>query len=35
MVSVPVHGSRPLPKGTLAAIVEESGLSDEDFIALL
>ena len=35
IVSVPVHGSRPLPKGTLAAIVEESGLSDEEFIALL
>jgi predicted RNA binding protein YcfA (HicA-like mRNA interferase family) len=35
IVSVPVHGNRPLPKGTLAAIVEESGLSDEEFIALL
>ncbi len=35
IVSVPVHANRPLPQGTLAAIVEESGLSDEEFIALL
>ncbi len=35
IVSVPVHGNRPLAKGTLAGIVEESGLSDEEFIALL
>ena len=35
IVSVPVHGNEPLAKGTLAGIVEESGLSDEQFIALL
>ena len=35
IVSVPVHGNNPIPKGTLAAIIEQSGLSDEEFIALL
>ncbi|MGN6583097.1 MAG: type II toxin-antitoxin system HicA family toxin [Rhizobiaceae bacterium] len=35
MVSVPVHRNRTLPIGTLAAIIEEAGLSVEEFIALL
>ncbi len=35
IVSIPVHGNQDLAKGTLAGIVEESGLSDEEFIALL
>jgi predicted RNA binding protein YcfA (HicA-like mRNA interferase family) len=34
-VSVPVHGNRPLPRGTLKAIIEQSGLELEEFIALL
>ena len=35
MVSVPVHGNRPLPPGTLSAILDQSGLSLDDLIALL
>jgi predicted RNA binding protein YcfA (HicA-like mRNA interferase family) len=31
----PVHGNRTVPIGTLAAIIEEAGLSAEEFIALL
>lgn len=34
-VSVPVHGNRDLPAGTLQSIVERSGLTEEEFIALL
>lgn len=34
-VVVPVHGNRDLPIGTLRAIIKQSGMSDEDFIALL
>jgi predicted RNA binding protein YcfA (HicA-like mRNA interferase family) len=35
MVSVPVHGNRTIPMGTLAAIIEEAGLSAEAFTDLL
>lgn len=35
MVSVPVHGNHPMPIGTVSAILEESGLSDEAFIDML
>ncbi|PSJ64826.1 type II toxin-antitoxin system HicA family toxin [Kumtagia ephedrae] len=35
MVSVPVHGSRHVPVGTLSDILDEAGLSAEAFIALL
>ena len=35
MVSVPVHGNKPLKVGTLSAILEQAGLSLEEFIALL
>jgi predicted RNA binding protein YcfA (HicA-like mRNA interferase family) len=35
MVSVPVHGNRTIPVGTLAAILEEAGLSAEAFTELL
>jgi len=35
MVSVPIHGNRELPIGTLSAILGEAGLSVEEFIALL
>jgi predicted RNA binding protein YcfA (HicA-like mRNA interferase family) len=35
MVSVPVHGNRIIPVGTLAAILEEAGLSAEAFTDLL
>jgi predicted RNA binding protein YcfA (HicA-like mRNA interferase family) len=35
MVSVPVHANKLLPTGTLAAIIDEAGMSAEEFIALL
>lgn len=35
MVSVPIHGNRHVPIGTLSAILDEAGLSAEKFIALL
>lgn len=34
-VVVPVHGNRDIPIGTLRAIIKQSGMSEEDFIALL
>ena len=34
-LSVPVHGNKALPKGTLRAIIEESGMTVEEFISLL
>jgi predicted RNA binding protein YcfA (HicA-like mRNA interferase family) len=34
-VIVPVHGAHDLPIGTLRNIIETSGLSVEQFIALL
>ena len=33
-VTVP-HHNRDLPKGTLAAIVQQAGLSKEEFLALI
>jgi predicted RNA binding protein YcfA (HicA-like mRNA interferase family) len=33
-VVVPVHGNRIIPMGTLRSIVRQSGLTDEEFIAL-
>ena len=35
LVVVPVHGSRTLPIGTLRSIIRQSGLTDEEFGALL
>ena len=35
LVPVPVHGNRDLKRGTLDAIVGQSGLTREEFIALL
>ena len=35
MVSVPVHGNRTVPAGTLSAILGQAQLSTEEFIALL
>lgn len=35
MVSVPVHGNRAVPVGTLSEILDEAGLSAEELIALL
>lgn len=35
MVSVPVHGNRPLRLGTLSAILAEAGLSVEELRRLL
>jgi predicted RNA binding protein YcfA (HicA-like mRNA interferase family) len=35
MLSVPVQGNRTIPVGTLAAILEEAGLSAEAFTDLL
>jgi predicted RNA binding protein YcfA (HicA-like mRNA interferase family) len=34
-VSVPVHGNKPLPRGTLHDIVKKSGFTIEEFIAEL
>ena len=34
-ITVPVHGNRPLPKGTLQAIVRKSGFTAEEFVARL
>ncbi len=35
LVSVPVHGNKPLKVGTFAAILEQAGLTPEQFTALL
>jgi predicted RNA binding protein YcfA (HicA-like mRNA interferase family) len=35
MVSVPVHGNKELPIGTLSAILDQAGLTVDEFIALL
>jgi predicted RNA binding protein YcfA (HicA-like mRNA interferase family) len=35
IVSVPVHGNHPLPPGTLSAILDQAGLSTEEFLELL
>jgi predicted RNA binding protein YcfA (HicA-like mRNA interferase family) len=34
-VAVPVHGSRPLPKGTLASIIRISRVTRKEFIAAI
>jgi len=34
-VTIPVHGNRDLAPGTLRAIIDQAGLSVEEFIALL
>jgi predicted RNA binding protein YcfA (HicA-like mRNA interferase family) len=34
-VIVPVHGTQDLPPGTLRTIITQSGLTTEEFIALL
>lgn len=34
IVGVPVHGNRDLPEGTLRSIIEQAGLTDEEFLAL-
>ncbi|MCO5163079.1 MAG: type II toxin-antitoxin system HicA family toxin [Mesorhizobium sp.] len=34
-VSVPVHGNKPLPRGTLNDIVKKSGFSVEEIISSL
>jgi predicted RNA binding protein YcfA (HicA-like mRNA interferase family) len=33
--TVPVHGSRDLPRGTLRDIIEQAGLTTDEFIELL
>jgi predicted RNA binding protein YcfA (HicA-like mRNA interferase family) len=35
LVSVPVHGNKPLKIGTLADIIARAGLTVEEFMALL
>ena len=35
VVSVPLHGSSDLKRKTLASIVRQAGMSDEEFTALL
>ena len=34
-VTVPVHGSKALKRATLSSIIKRSGLTVEEFIALL
>lgn len=34
-VPIPVHGSRPLPKGTLGSIIRMSGVGKKRFLAAL
>lgn len=34
-VIVPIHGAHDLPPGTLGSILEQSGLTLEEFISLL
>ena len=34
-VVVPVHGSRPLPKGTLASIIRQSRVRKKQFFAAI
>jgi predicted RNA binding protein YcfA (HicA-like mRNA interferase family) len=34
-LSVPVHGSKTLKRGTLRSLIRDSGLSVEEFLALL
>ena len=34
-VTVPVHGTKPLKRATLHAIIKQAGLTVEEFIALL
>jgi predicted RNA binding protein YcfA (HicA-like mRNA interferase family) len=34
-LTVPMHFSKTLPKGTLRAIIRQSGLSPEEFLELL
>ena len=34
-VTIPVHGTKPLKRATLHSIIKQSGLSAEEFIALL
>ena len=33
-ISVPAHGGRDIPVGTLAAIIEQAGVSVEEWLAL-
>jgi predicted RNA binding protein YcfA (HicA-like mRNA interferase family) len=35
LVSIPVHGNRDLPLGTLRAILHQAGLTVEDLVRLL
>jgi predicted RNA binding protein YcfA (HicA-like mRNA interferase family) len=34
-VPVPVHGSHPLPKGTLRSIIRMAGMTRDEFISYL
>ncbi len=35
VVSVPVHGAKTLPIGTIKGIIDQTGLSVAEFVALL
>jgi len=35
LVSIPVHGNRDLPTGTLSSILKQANLAVDDFITLL
>lgn len=34
-IPVPVHGNRPIKRGTLASILRAAGISRDDFVRLL
>ena len=34
-IIIPVHGNKPLDRGTLASIIRHSGLTVEEFVVLL
>lgn len=34
-LSVPVHGNKPVKKGTLRSLVRDAGLTIEEFVSLL
>lgn len=35
MTNIPAHGSRDLPRGTLRAIIDQAGLTVDEFLHLL
>lgn len=34
-ITIPIHGGRDIPKGTLAAILKDAGISSDEFLKYL